>query len=139
MQGTGLVISRFLKYTLGHRRCVPPVLSSGRILRLYSPHVVMVNRLSVELESASSLLSTTSQVETARFPIVPGISGGIERASVIITVHISIVIRAVPVMRQTETDLAGAVAVGMRGGHRRAGVRMRMTEAVAVRRRREMT
>lgn len=101
----------------------------------------MVNRLSVELESASSLLSTTSQVQAARFPIVSGISGGIERAcgSVAITMHISIVIRAVPVMRQTETDLAGAVAVGMRGGHRRARVRMRVAETVAVCRRREMT
>lgn len=101
----------------------------------------MVDRLSVELESASSLLSATGQVQTAGLPIVPGIGGGIERASgsVIIAVHVSIVIRAVPVMRQTETDLAGAVAVGMRGGHRRARVRMRVTEAVAVRRRREMT
>lgn len=102
----------------------------------------MMNRLSIEFESASSLLSTTGQVQTAGFPIVSRISGGIERAcgSVVITVHISIVIRAVPVMRQTETDLAGAVAVGMlRGGHWWARVRMCVTEAVAVRRRREMT
>lgn len=101
----------------------------------------MMDRLSVELEGAPSLLSATGQVQTAGLPIVPGIGGGIERAGgrVIIAVHVSIVIRAVPVMRQTEADLAGAVAVGMRGGHRRAGVRMRVTEAVAVRRRREMT
>lgn len=82
----------------------------------------MMDRLSVEFESASSLLSATSQVQTAGFPIVSRISGGIERTcgSVVITVHISIVIRTVPVMRQTETDLAGTVAVGMRGGYWRA-------------------
>jgi len=98
-------------------------------------------RLSIEFESTSSLLSTTGQVQAAGFPIVSRISGGIEWVcgSVVITVHISIVIRAVPVMRQTETDLAGAVAVGMRGGHWRARVRMCVTEAVTVRRRREMT
>jgi len=100
------------------------VFSSERILlysRLYSSHIVMMNWLSVELKSASSLLSATSQIQTARFSIVSRISGGIERAcgSVVITVHISIVIRAVPVMRQTETDLTGAVTVGMRGGQRR--------------------
>jgi len=101
----------------------------------------MMNWLSVELESASSLLSATSQIQTARFSIVSRISRGIERAcgSVVITVHISIVIRAVPVMRQTETDLTGAVTVGMRGGHRWTRMRMRMAETVAVRRRREMT
>lgn len=101
----------------------------------------MMNWLSVEFESASSLLSATGQVQTAGFPIVPGISGRIERArgSVAVTMHISIVIRAVPVMCQTKTDLAGAVAVGMCGGHRRARVRMRVAEAMAVRRLREVT
>lgn len=100
-----------------------------------------MDRLSIELESAASLLSATSQIETAGFPIVSRISGGIElgRGSMVITVHISIVIRAVPVVRQTEADLARAVAVGMRGGHRRARMRMRVAEAVAVGRRREMT
>lgn len=101
----------------------------------------MMNRLSIELKRASSLLSATGQIQTAGFPIVPGINGGIERTcgSMAVTVYIPIVIRAVPVMRQSKTDLTGAVAVGMRGGHRRAGVRMRVTEAVAVRRLREVT
>lgn len=101
----------------------------------------MMDWLSVEFESASSLLSATSQVQTAGFPIVSRISGGIERTcgSVVITVHISIVIRTVPVMWETETDLTSTVAVGMRSGYRRAWVRMRVTEAVAVCRRRKMT
>lgn len=100
-----------------------------------------MNRLSIELESAASLLSTAGQVQTAGFPVVSGIGGGIDRTGrpVIVTVHIPIVISAAAIVRQTETDLTRAVAVGMRGGDRRAGVRVRVTEAVTVRRRCKMT
>lgn len=101
-----------------------------------------MNRLSVELEGAASLLSTASQVQTAGFPVVPGIGRGVDWTGgrpVIVTVHVPIVIRATATVRQAEIDLARAVAVRMRGGDRRAGVRVRVAEAVAVRRRREMT
>lgn len=76
---------------------------------------------------------------------MPRIGRRINRArgtmGIIITMHVSIVICAVPIMRQSETDLTGAVAVRMRGSHRRTGVRVRVAvaKAVAVRRRREMT
>lgn len=78
-----------------------------------------MNWLSIELKSTSSLLSTTSEVQAARFPVVSGIGGRVDWASrpVIVTVHISIVIRAA-VVRQTEINLTRAVAVGMRGGDR---------------------
>lgn len=57
----------------------------------------------------------------------------------IITMHVPIVICAVPIM-QSETDLAGTVAVRMRGSHWRAGMRVRVAvaETMTVRRRREM-
>lgn len=100
----------------------------------------MMNRLSIELEGASSLLPTASQVQAAWLPIVPGhrIGRRVDR-SMAIAVHVSIVIRAVPVMRQTEADLAGTVAVGMRAGDRRTRMGVRVAETVAVRRRRKVT
>lgn len=100
-----------------------------------------MNRLSIELESTPSLLPTASKVQAAGFPVVSGIDGGVDWAGrpVIVAVHITIVICAAAIVRQTEVDLTRAVAVGMRGGDRWAGVRMRVTEAVTVCRRREMT
>lgn len=55
--------------------------------------------------------------------------------------YVPIVICAVSIMRQSKTDLAGTVAVRMRGSDRWTGVRVSVTvaKAVAVRRCREMT
>lgn len=89
----------------------------------------MRNRLSVELEGAASLLPTAGQVQTAGFSVVSGIGGWINGTGgrVIVAVHVAIVIRSVSIVcRQTETDLTGAIAVGMRGGDRRARVRVRV-------------
>jgi len=102
----------------------------------------MMNRLTIELESAASLLPTASQVQTAGFSIVSGIGGGIHGPGgpVIAAVHVTVVIRIVPIVGcETEADLAGAIAMGMRAGHRGTRMRMRMAEAVAVSRGREVT
>jgi len=95
----------------------------------------MMNRLTIELESAASLFPAASQVQTAGFSVVSGIGGGVHGPGgpVIIAVHVAVVIHVVPVVRrETEADLAGAVAVGMRAGHRRARMGVRVAEAVAV-------
>lgn len=101
----------------------------------------MMNRFSVELESAAPLLPAASQVQATGFPVVSRIGGRIHRAGgpVIAAVHVPIVIHVVPVMRETKADLAGAIAVGVRSSHWGARMRVRVTEAVAVGRRREMT
>lgn len=57
----------------------------------------------------------------------------------VIAVHVSVVVRAVPVMRQTKANLTSTVAVGMRAGDRRTRMRVRVAETVAVGRRCEVT
>lgn len=101
----------------------------------------MVYGLSIELEGASPLFSTAGQVKAAGLPIVSGIGRRVDRAggSVIVTMHVSIVIGAVSIMCQTETDLAGTVTVRVRCGHWWTRVRVRMAETVTVRRRCKMT
>jgi len=103
----------------------------------------MMNRLTIELESAASLLPTASQVQAARFSVVSGIGGGVHGPGglpVIAAVHVAVVIRVVPVVgRETKADLTGAVAVRVRAGHRGTRMRVRVAEAVTVSRGREVT
>lgn len=118
---------------------------SGKQIRRRSPHVVMMNRLPVKLEGTAPLLPAACQVEAAGLPVVtptPRIDRGIHRAGgyVATAVHVSVVVRVVAIVRDTEADLAGAVAVRMlRARDRWARMRVRVAEAVAVRRRRQMT
>lgn len=92
------------------------------------PRVMVVKRFSVKFESTSSLLSTTSEIETAWFPVVSRIG---TRRDVTVAVTVPVVIDIVTIVRMTEGYLTRAIAVRVRG-YRRTRVRMRVAEAVTV-------
>lgn len=96
--------------------------------------VVMVYRLPIKFEGASPLLSTSGEVQSARFSVVPRARWEILRRSVVSVIHnISIVIRVVSVVRETEAQLTGAITVTVRR-YWRAAMWVRVAQAVTVRR-----
>ena len=98
----------------------------------------MVYRLAIKFEGASPLLPTSGEVQSARFSVMPRARWEILRSSVVTVIHnISIVIRIVSVVREAEAQLTGAITVTVRR-YWRAAVRVRVAEAVTMRRCREM-